>query len=87
MSQLKGWRRTSRFDNGMAQPKWLALHEFEQSGFDANVTKISGLLGKSKETKEIEKSAKKIELALWSLVRVYGDAKGSWGRPGEDKIV
>ncbi|KAK3370576.1 hypothetical protein B0H63DRAFT_514649 [Podospora didyma] len=87
ISQLKGWRRTSRFDNGMAQPKWLALHEFDQSGFDANTTKISGLLGKSKETKDIEKSAKKIELALWSLVRVYGDGKASWGRPGEDKIL
>ncbi|KAK0734685.1 hypothetical protein B0T26DRAFT_670945 [Lasiosphaeria miniovina] len=44
VSAMAGWRRTSRFDNGMGQPRWLALHEFEESSFGPNTTKIAGLL-------------------------------------------
>ncbi|KAK3314407.1 hypothetical protein B0H66DRAFT_631100 [Apodospora peruviana] len=89
VSLMEGWRRTSRFSNGMGSPKWFALHEFEESAvFEANTTgKISGLLGKSDETKEVEKAAKMVEIALWKLVRVYGDGAAAWGRPGEDHIL
>ncbi len=40
LSQRKGWRRTSRFDNTMGlggrsqKPRWLALHEFDEKSFD-----------------------------------------------------
>ncbi|KAK0649237.1 hypothetical protein B0T16DRAFT_127457 [Cercophora newfieldiana] len=85
LSMIDGWRRTSRFSIGTN--KWLALHEFEQRAFEAETTKVSGLLGKSQETKDVEKAAKKVDLALWKLVRVYGDKNAAWGLPGTDGIL
>ncbi|KAK3369586.1 hypothetical protein B0T24DRAFT_708314 [Lasiosphaeria ovina] len=88
VSRLPGWRRTSRFNNTMAGgPRLLALHEFDESAFDANATKIPGLLGISADTKYVQGTAKSIEMALWRLVRVYGDGTVPWGEPWEDKIV
>ncbi|KAK1825798.1 hypothetical protein QBC39DRAFT_38934 [Podospora conica] len=86
LSLMDGWRRTSRFDVGGG--KWFALHEFETRAFDENTTKIEGLLGRrSEETKEVERTAKSVNLAIWELVRVYGDSKGAWGLPGTDSIL
>ncbi|KAK0611345.1 hypothetical protein B0T14DRAFT_500469 [Immersiella caudata] len=85
LSLIDGWRRTSRFSVGGT--KWLALHEFEERAFEAGTTKIPGLLGKSEATKNIEKSAKKVDLALWKLVRVFGDKNAAWGLPGTDGIL
>jgi hypothetical protein len=95
ISQIRGWRRTSRFDTGIGSgprngnlPRWLALHEFEEWSLD-NATTLSSLLGKSKskETKDIEASAKKIDMTIWKLMRVYGDPVAPWGLPGEDKLI
>lgn len=85
LSGIKGWRRTSRFV-GSQQPKWFALHEFEDGSFGANI-KLPGLLGNSSGTKEIANSVKKADLALWRLVREYGNATTAWGQQGGDKIV
>lgn len=84
---MDGWRRTSRFDVGGG--KWFALHEFEKRAFDTKVTKtLEGLLGKrSDETKEVERTATSVKLAIWELVRVYGDERDSWGPPGTDSIL
>jgi len=87
LSMMDGWRRTSRFDTGARGGGWLTLHEFEERAFEANTTKIAGLLGTSKETKDVERAARKVDLALWKLVRVYGDKTAAWGLPGEDKIL
>lgn len=87
LSLMDGWRRTSRFDVGGGN--WFALHEFEQRAFDTKkVKKIEGLLGKrSDETKEVERTATSVKLAIWELVRVYGDERDSWGLPGTDSIL
>ena len=86
LSLMDGWRRTSRFDVGGG--KWFALHEFEERAFDANTTKIDELLGRrSEETREVEKAATSVKLAIWKLVRVYGDADVAWGLPGTDSIL
>ncbi|KAK4222762.1 hypothetical protein QBC38DRAFT_503724 [Podospora fimiseda] len=86
--KIEGWRRTSRFDGGSTrQPKWFALHEFEDGGFFGNnSTKISGLLGGSVGPKDGERLIKKADLALWKLVRVYGNSSDGWGN-GEDEII
>ena len=80
ISQVKGWRRTSRFDNAMRGnlPRWLALHEFDQGAFEG-VTKIPALLGTCQETKDIERGATKIDIALFRLAREYGNNTISWG--------
>jgi hypothetical protein len=85
LSLIDGWRRTSRFSVGGT--RWLALHEFEERAFEEGTTKISGLLGKSDATKDVEKAAKRVDLALWKLVRVYGDKNAAWGLPGTDGIL
>lgn len=86
LSLMDGWRRTSRFDVGGGN--WFALHEFEQRAFDTKKVKIEGLLGKrSDETKEVERTATSVKLAIWELVRVYGDERDSWGLPGTDSIL
>jgi hypothetical protein len=92
VSQIRGWRRTTRFDTGVGNgpstgniPRWLALHEFDEWSLD-NVTTLSTLLGKSKskETKDIEASMKNLDITLWKLMRVYGDATAPWGPPGKE---
>jgi len=85
LSMLDGWRRTSRFSIGGT--KWLALHEFEERAFEENAKTVPGLLGDSEATKEVEKTAKKVELRLWRLARVYGDKGAAWGLPGTDGIL
>jgi len=94
ISKMMGWRRTSRFDTGInrapgngSQPRWLALHEFEDWAFDNKTTKISSLLGDPEKTKDIQKSAKRLDLQIWRLMRVYGDGSAPWGEPWEDKIM
>lgn len=103
VSQIKGWRRSSRFVNAMAgglgpggaknaKPKWLTLHEFEAStafGGTAvtNSTKVSSLLGQSAETRDMEKSLVKKDIALFRLARVYGDGTTAWGKHGDEKIL
>ncbi|KAK1749327.1 hypothetical protein QBC47DRAFT_426809 [Echria macrotheca] len=88
LSMLDGWRRTSRFDTtGSGNPRWLTLHEFEERAFAANTTKITTLLGDPEKYQAVTKSAKRIELGLWRLVRVYGDGTVPWGLPGDDNIL
>ena len=89
VSQLEGWRRTSRFENRMGQPRWFTIHEFEEYAFyDTNKSApLTSLLGTSDKTKEVQKSATKLDLAFWNLTRVYGDGTVPWGRLGEDVIL
>lgn len=93
LSKLDGWRRTSRFDVGgggfgsAANPRWLTLHEFEQHAFEPNATTITSLFGDPEKYKDLVRSARKIELGLWKLVRVYGDGTAGWGLPGTDAIL
>ncbi|KAK3987990.1 hypothetical protein QBC44DRAFT_309844 [Cladorrhinum sp. PSN332] len=86
IAKTEGWRRTSRFEGGSRQPKWFALHEFEDGSF-VNSTKISGLLGSSTGPKDGGRSIRKADLALWKLARLYGNSTGSWGAQGGDKIT
>lgn len=64
--------------NTKIMPRWLALHEFDEGAFEGG-TKISGLLGQSKETKDIEHGATQIDIALFTLAREYGNKTISWG--------
>ena len=90
ISMLEGWRRTSRFQNKMGgASRWFAIHEFEEYAFgDTNKSApVTSLLGASDKTKEVQKSAKKLDLAFWNLTRVYGDGTVSWGLVWEDQIL
>jgi hypothetical protein len=90
LSMREGWRRTSRFDTagrGNPMPRFLALHEFEEHAFPPGTTKIASLLGQSEAIADLQKFAKRIELSLWKLSRVYGDGTVPWGNLGEDNIL
>ncbi|KAK5653681.1 hypothetical protein OQA88_8711 [Cercophora sp. LCS_1] len=83
IAKIDGWRRTSRFDT-RGQPRWLTLHEFEERSYADGKTKITELLGESAEIKEVGKKAKRLDMALWRLVRTFGDENAAWGLPGTD---
>ncbi|KAK4159996.1 hypothetical protein QBC43DRAFT_293464 [Cladorrhinum sp. PSN259] len=89
ITKLEGWRRTTLFDGGFSrQPKWFALHEFEDDSFGSRATeKFRLLLVNSTGPKIGDEIIKKADLAIWKLIRVYGDATTSWGRQGGDKII
>ena len=89
VSQLEGWRRTSRFENKMGSPRWFAIHEYEEYGFyDTNKSApVTALLGSSDKTKEIQKSARKLDMAFWNLTRAYGEETVPWGALSEEKIL
>ncbi len=103
VSQSKGWRRTSRFDANLNRggpagnssgappprpqmPRWLSLHEFEDGAFNVSA-KITSLLGQSKETKQMEKTATKIDISLFKFVRSYGNATAPWGDLQAEKLL
>ena len=99
ISQLKGWRRTSRFQNGRAgpppsgdnspensSPRWLALHEFEEDSLD-DTRHISSLLSQYKHAADANKNAREPEISLFRLMRVYGDSTTVWQDPNLDKII
>jgi hypothetical protein len=89
VSSLPGWRRTSRFnlvfkkenkdDPEAAKkitPKWLALHEFDVDKVDG-VLGAGGLLGKSQETKNIDKTARKVDVAAFEALSSFGRTEDS----------
>lgn len=85
LSKLEGWRRTSRFD--ISGGRWLTLHEFEESAFPPNTTAVTSLFGDPEKYQDLVKAARKIDLGLWRLVRVFGDGTAGWGLPGTDDIL
>ncbi len=93
VSQLKGWRRTSRFENTMRgngargeEPRWLALHEFEDGAFEGT-GEIVSLLGQSEETRAMEKNAKQRKIMPFKLAREYGNRAIFWGDVEEEIVV
>ena len=94
VAQTKGWRRTTRFQNTMARNgtgggsgRWLALHEFEDGAFESSGKGIASLLGQSKETKQVQDTAKGIDIAPFKLARQYGNTTVPWGDIGGEKII
>ncbi|KAM7214726.1 hypothetical protein V8F06_009891 [Rhypophila decipiens] len=86
ISVMKGWRRTSRFNNTMragganakAQPKWLALHEFDEGAFDG-YTDVVTLLMASDGARSMSVGAEQLGVTLFRLARQYGNKTISWG--------
>jgi hypothetical protein len=78
VSHLKGWRRTSRFENTMTggQGRWFALHEFDEGSLTKSLK--GALLGTSQETLAVQKASTKIDMARFKLARTYGNATNTW---------
>lgn len=89
VSSILGWQRTSRFElvfkkenpddpnlGKVVIPRWLTLHEF------TNLPELAGggstLLGSSDETRDMEKSARKIDVAPFRILSEFGDHKSPW---------
>lgn len=97
VSKLPGWQRTSRFklvfkkenkdESGKPKPitpTWLALHEFKSGSFDEG--SIKGLLSQKRDAKEIEKTAKKIDVAAFEMMSRFGDKEAIWV-DGDERAV
>jgi hypothetical protein len=93
VKQLPGWKRTSRFklvfkkenkgEAGKAgkakpiTPTWLALHEFDAGSLDGGAA-IDSLLVRDSGARELENTAKKIDVAAFEILRGFGDAESRW---------
>ena len=89
IAKLPGWRRTSRFELVFKKenkddpnrhlnftPKWLALHEFDEGSLPADG--VTTLLGDATATDKITKSARKIDVAAFSILRGFGEKEACW---------
>lgn len=58
-------------------PTWLTLHEFEAGSLDGGAA-IGRLLVRDSGAQELEKTAKKIDVAAFEILRGFGDAESRW---------
>ncbi|KAH8896894.1 hypothetical protein GQ53DRAFT_760978 [Thozetella sp. PMI_491] len=81
VSKIQGWRRTSRFENTMggggAAP---------QNSTNAKPKWLALHEFESSQTKTVEQTARKLDISLFKLVRVYGNKTAPWGSSWEDRI-
>ena len=77
ISQLKGWRRTSRFRNNMGgKAKWLALHEFDEGSLREPLK--GSLPGLSSETLTTQRGFPFVDIGRFKLARVFGSTTSNW---------